>query len=73
VPEQPTMSIRVTVAPQIAGGLHALARKHLTRAAAAKKPARTGGATTNNISGSVRGTVFQIGNVYRQVDDHEGR
>ncbi|MGW4212897.1 hypothetical protein ACWEIJ_33275 [Lentzea sp. NPDC004789] len=72
MPEQPTMSIKVEVAPRIIGGLHALARKHLTDAAA-KKPARTKAVNKNSVSGAVRGTVFQIGQMYGQVNDHEGR
>ncbi|MET8759649.1 hypothetical protein [Lentzea sp. NPDC004782] len=73
MPEQPTLSIKVTVAPQIAGGLHALAREHLTRAPAAKKPARTGGAVTNTISGVVHGHVYQGGDVQGPLNLNWGR
>ena len=64
MPEQPTMSIKVAVAPRIAGGLHALAREHLARDPAAEKPARTGSTVTNTISGTVHGRVYQGGDVH---------
>jgi hypothetical protein len=73
VPEQPTLSIKVAVAPQIAGGLHALAQEHLTRALAAEKPARTEGSVTNTISGNVHGHVYQGGDVHGPLNLNWGR
>jgi hypothetical protein len=71
VSEQTAMSIKVTVAPEIAGGLAALAAKHLRSAPAA--PEREGRPTiSNKLVGDVHGTVFQIGTV-RNMTTREGR
>ncbi len=73
--ELTAMSIKVTVAPQIAGGLAALAGEHLrdTPAEAAPK-GRDKGRTTisNKLVGDVHGTVFQIGTV-KNMNMPEGR
>ena len=71
MPEHPTMSIKVVIAPQIADGLHALARKCLTSATAEPKPKDHGKARkgiTNTSTGTVHGTLLQIGNVEGNVN-----
>ncbi|GAB2859005.1 hypothetical protein [Lentzea nigeriaca] len=67
MPEQPTMSIKVTIAPQVAGGLEALVRDVLSRAAKERKSARP---VRNRAQGTVHGTVFQIGNVEGDFHHH---
>jgi hypothetical protein len=76
VPEQPTMSIKVSMAPQIAGGLHSLVQNLLTSASEIKTPKGRGssdGSINNEISGTVHGTVFQIGRVNGDMNDNRGR
>jgi hypothetical protein len=71
VPEQPTMSIKVGIAPPLADGLHALAQKCLTSGTAEPKPQSHGTArkaVTNTSTGAVHGTLFQIGNVEGSVN-----
>jgi len=65
VPELVTLSITVTIAPQVAGGLAALVGKSLAKAAPEKpkKRERTGDTYVNKSSGVVHGTVIQIGRV----------
>ncbi|MDX8052505.1 hypothetical protein SK571_24240 [Lentzea sp. BCCO 10_0798] len=73
--EQTAMSIKVTVAPHISGGLAALAGKHLRAAPAEAAPKDRGrGRTTisNKLVGDVHGTVFQIGTV-KNMNMPEGR
>ncbi|HEX8870568.1 MAG TPA: hypothetical protein VF821_33185, partial [Lentzea sp.] len=76
VPEQSAITITASIAPEVAGGLHALVQKTLAEAAAAasaEKPPRGGDVITNNFTGSNVGTVFQIGKVHGQVNDNRGR
>ncbi|MEV6238106.1 hypothetical protein [Lentzea sp. NPDC051838] len=76
VPEQSSITITASLAPQVAGGLHAVATKTLAAAArstAAEKPSRGGDVITNSITAPVTGTVFQIGKVHGQVNDNRGR
>ncbi|MCP2198484.1 hypothetical protein [Lentzea flava] len=73
MPEQPTLSIKVTVAPQVAGGLEALVRDVLARAAAkekAKGPRKARQPITNRAESTVHGTLFQIGNVEGDIHHH---
>lgn len=66
VPERTAMSITVTVAPRVAGGLQALVGKHLTNTPADRAPEdhRAARRTIVNSSyGDVHGTLFQIGHV----------
>ncbi|MFI6097827.1 hypothetical protein ACIA8G_19895 [Lentzea sp. NPDC051213] len=69
MPELTTMSITVTVAPAVAGGLYARVQTAMIRAETAKRRGRTGDIITNTNSGPVRGTLFQIGKVYGKADD----
>jgi hypothetical protein len=76
VPEQPTMSIRVRIAPQVAGGLTLLVRQLLTGVAAQKPPKAERKARrpiVNRAEGTVRGTLFQIGNVEGDVNNYGDR
>lgn len=73
MPEHPTISIKVSIAPQVARGLHALVLQTLTSTATGGGPARGGDVITNSLSGTVHGTVFQIGKVHGQVNDGRGR
>jgi hypothetical protein len=73
VPEQPTMSIKVTIAPQVAAGLEALVHDVLTRAAAERKAKgshKAAGKVVNKAPSTVRGTLFQIGNVEGDIHHH---
>ncbi|MCR3749590.1 hypothetical protein [Lentzea californiensis] len=77
--ELTAMSIKVTVAPQISGGLAAVAGKHLSRAPAGtdrndRDDDRGKGRTTisNKLVGDVHGTVFQIGTV-KNMNMPDGR
>ena len=72
MPEQPTLSIKASIAPQIAGGLHSLVQKHHAQAAP-REHRRTGDVITNTFSGTAHDTVFQIGKVHGQVNDNRGR
>jgi hypothetical protein len=75
VSEQVAMSIKVTVAPHISGGLAALAEEHLSRdpAEAAPKDRTKGRATiSNQLVGDIHGTVLQIGTV-KNMNTPEGR
>lgn len=72
VAEQPTLSIKAAIAPQIAAGLHSLALKHLA-GTERKGHRRTGDVITNSFSGTAQETVIQIGKVYGQVNDNRGR
>jgi hypothetical protein len=70
------MSINVRVAPEVAGGLETLVRNVLTSAAAQQPPksGRTGRPPIINRSeGTVRGTLFQIGNVEGNVNHYGDR
>ncbi|MFJ8963177.1 hypothetical protein ACIRG5_27700 [Lentzea sp. NPDC102401] len=66
MPEQMTLSITVTVAPRMAGGLLGLVTKYL-----AKQAGETRGkdrtTVVNKSSGPVHGTLFQIGSVHGDV------
>ncbi len=76
MPEQPAISITVTIAPQVAGGVHALVRKTLAEAAAQAPPKDSRKAPrtiTNSQTGTVRGTLFQIGNVEGDIHHHGNR
>ena len=71
MPELTTLSIKVEVAPHVAGGLSALVAKLL--AGAVREPQRKDrdeGRRTivNKHSGTVHGTLFQIGNVEGNVN-----
>lgn len=71
MPEQPTVSIKVVIAPHVAGGLHALVQKCLSSAASEPRPKGHGRAhkvITNTSTGPVHGTLFQIGNVEGNVN-----
>ncbi|WP_434449509.1 hypothetical protein [Lentzea sp. E54] len=72
MPEQAMMSITVTVAPRLAGGLDALAAKHLSGGPSSERdrPART--IINNTSTGDVHGTLFQIGNV-GSINTYDGR
>jgi hypothetical protein len=72
VPEQPTLSIKAAIAPQIAAGLHSLVQKHLARTEP-REHRRTGDVITNTFSGTAHDTVIQIGKVHGQVNDNRGR
>jgi hypothetical protein len=66
VPEQPTISIKAEIAPQVAGGLYALVERTLAKTPAdkpAKADRRARRTVVNSSEGTVRGTLFQIGNV----------
>jgi hypothetical protein len=70
VPEQTTLSITVEVAPQVVGGLSALVEKLLASALreAKRKDRDEGrGGVVNKHSGTVHGTLLQIGNVEGNV------
>ncbi|MFD5831863.1 hypothetical protein [Lentzea sp. NPDC060358] len=67
MPEQTTLSIKVSAAPHVVRGLYAVALEHLGKPSAHPAP-RGGGGTTNSISGPVHGTVLQIGNVHGNVN-----
>jgi hypothetical protein len=74
VPEQPTMSIKVEVAQQVAAGLHALVLKHLAKAAKKQKNrTRSGNSYTNKIDQPVSGTVIQIGRMDGDFHGNSGR
>lgn len=73
MPEQPTMSITVGIAPQISSGLHALVAKHLPGAGEPERPHRYGDTYINKVSGPVYDTVIQIGRVHGNVNDNRGR
>ena len=76
VPEQPTLSIKAAIAPQIADGLHAIVQDCLASASASKKPkagGRSGDKIRNKVSGTVNGTLIQIGKVHGNLDDNRGR
>ena len=72
MPEQQTLSIKVSVAPRAADGLHALVAKHLARTEPRRRE-RTGDVITNTFSGTAHDTVIQIGKVHGQVNDNRGR
>jgi hypothetical protein len=73
VPEQPTMSITVEIAPEVSSGLHALVEKHLTSSREPERPPRSGDTYINKVSGPVYDTVIQIGRVHGNVNDNRGR
>lgn len=76
MPEHPVISIKAGIAPQVAGGLHALVEKVLTGAAAERQVKSDRGARKtiiNRSEGTVRGTLFQIGNVEGDVHHHGDR
>ena len=72
VPEQPTLSIKVSVAPKVADGLAAQVQKLLTRAEPQHRH-RGGDVINNTFSGIANETVIQIGKVHGQVNDNRGR
>ncbi|NKE61380.1 hypothetical protein FXN61_33275 [Lentzea sp. PSKA42] len=72
MPEQTTMSIKVSIAPQVANGLYALVQKHLAEARPNERR-RTGDVITNTFSGTAHDTVIQVGKVHGQVNDNRGR
>ena len=65
MPQLVTLSITVTIAPQVAGGLAALVGQTLAKAVPEKpkKPKKRTGDTYVNKSSGVSGTVIQIGRV----------
>lgn len=69
--ELTAMSIKVAVAPQIAGGLAALVGEHLRDAPAEAAP-KGRPTISNKLVGDVHGTVFQIGTV-KNMNLPEGR
>ncbi|MFS8099263.1 hypothetical protein LFM09_19230 [Lentzea alba] len=73
MPEHPTVSIDVSIASQVASGLHALVAKHLSAARAKEAPRRSGDTYVNKVSGTVDGTVIQIGRMHGNVNDNRGR
>ena len=76
MPEQTAISITVTIAPQVAHGLHALVLKAMTEVAARTKPEdtrRTSRTVVNSHKGTVHGTLFQIGNVEGDIHHHGDR
>ncbi|MDT7786888.1 MAG: hypothetical protein QOF58_5307 [Pseudonocardiales bacterium] len=76
MPEQPSISISVSIAPRIANGLHALVQKTLSDAAPQVKPKddrRAGDKIVNRSDGPVHGTLVQIGKVHGDVNDYRGR
>ena len=73
MPEQPAITIKAGIAPEVAGGLHSLVEKVLTSAAAEQRVQDDRGARktiVNRSEGTVRGTLFQIGNVEGDVNYH---
>ena len=68
MPEQRTLSIKVEVAPQVAGGLSALVEKLLASALREAKRKDRDAGTVNKHSGTVHGILFQIGNVEEIVN-----
>jgi hypothetical protein len=76
VPEHPAISIKAGIAPQVAGGLSALVEKVLADVAAQQRAKGDRGARksiVNKYEGTVRGTLFQIGNVEGDVHQHGDR
>ncbi|HEX7302966.1 hypothetical protein [Lentzea sp.] len=69
MPEQTTLSIKAEVAPDVRSGLHAIAREHLADTPS-RPPSGGGDVITNSLTGTVRGTVFQIGKVHGNVNDN---
>ena len=65
--EQVTLSITVAVAPRVAGGLLALVTKYLVQQAR-ETPDKSRRTVVNKHSGTVHGTLFQIGNVEGNVN-----
>lgn len=72
MPEQTTLSIKVSVAPRVAHGLAPLVEKLLTKAGSRRRK-RGGDIITNTFSGTANETVIQIGKVRGRVDDDPGR
>ena len=71
MPEQTTLSIKVEVAPQVAGGLAAFVQKLLAdtvRELKRKERDASRATVVNKSSGTVHGTLFQIGNVEGNVN-----
>ncbi|KJK50950.1 hypothetical protein UK23_08870 [Lentzea aerocolonigenes] len=75
MPEQPSISITVSIAPHVAHGLHALVQKTLREATPAPRPKddRGSGKNVNKSTGTVNGTLFQIGNVHGGIHHHGNR
>jgi hypothetical protein len=76
VPEQPAISITVTISPQVASGLHALVQKTFAEAAAQAPPKDSRKARPNidnSNTGTVRGTLLQIGYVEGDFHNHGNR
>ena len=73
MPEQPTMSIAVEIAPRVSSGLHALVAKYLARPGEPERPPRSGDTYINKVSGPVYDTVIQIGRVHGNVNDNRRR
>jgi hypothetical protein len=63
VPEQPTLSIKVSFAPRVAHGLGPLVETLVTRAGPRRRK-RSGDVITNTFSGTAHETVIQIGKVH---------
>ncbi|MET9629489.1 hypothetical protein ABZX92_18705 [Lentzea sp. NPDC006480] len=76
MPEQPSISITVSIAPHVAHGLHTLVQKILREATPSPGPKDDRGARkkfVNKTEGVVNGTVFQIGNVEGGIHHHGNR
>ncbi|WP_329787429.1 hypothetical protein V1227_21770 [Lentzea sp. DG1S-22] len=76
MPELTTLSIKVSVAPQVERGLHALVREHPASAPARpESPDRPSdrGTIVNQSFGDVHGTLFQIGTVHGNVNRYGDR
>lgn len=72
MPEQQTLSIKVSVAPRVAHGLAPIVEKLLTRAGSRRRK-RGGDIITNSFSGTANETVIQIGKLRRRAGDDPGR
>ena len=73
MPEHVVISIKAGIAPEVAGGLHALVERVLTSVAAqqqAKDAPAARKKIVNSNTGNVRGTLFQIGNVEGDFHQH---
>ena len=76
MPEQPAISITATIAPHLASGLHALVQKTLAEAAAQAPPKdsrKADRSIVNSHKGTIRGTLFQIGNIKGDFHNHGDR
>ena len=76
MPEQSAISIKASIAPEVAGGLHAIVGKVMADTTSRPKPkaGREAPRTiVNKHTGPVDGTLFQIGNVQGDVHNHRPR